>query len=140
MSIEIRKYRLNDIPFIIKLLTELQEAENAVEPNRLTGVTAAKSYFEKIQKLLKKKNGKLFVAEQEDSVVGLIILFIETNDIIETPGKHLYISDIVVKKDYRQKEIGMQLVKKAEDYARKHNIPEIRMTSLVKNIAALNLY
>ena len=136
----IRQYKAKDVPSIIELFSELQEAEHNVEPNRRTGMDAARTYFGKVHKRLMRKKGKLFVAEHQHKIIGLIVLFIKSNDIIERYGKHIYISDIVVKKEYRGKGIGMELIQKAEIFARKHRIKEIRVTSLIKNTAALSLY
>jgi ribosomal protein S18 acetylase RimI-like enzyme len=136
----IREYMQKDMLPVIGLFSELQDAEHEVEPNRRTGTESAGTYFEEVQRRITGSNGRLFVAGQENEIIGLIILLTEANDIIEFPGRHLYISDIIVKKAYRGKGIGRQLMLKAEEFAREQGITEIRVTALVHNTAALDLY
>lgn len=137
---EIREYKPDDIESIIECLSELQDAEYAVESNRKTGLEAAKYYFANIQRKLTEIPGTIFVSENDSAITGLIIVFIQDNQIIEKPGKHIFISDIVVKAEYRGKGLASRLMQLAEEYARSHKISEIRINVLKKNIPALNLY
>jgi len=139
-SAEIRAYKTEDIASIVLLLAQLQEAEHEIEPNRKTGVESAKSYLNKIRKELTVSAGEIVVAEIDNLIIGLLILFIEENDFIENKGKHVYISDIVIKKEYQGNRYGIQLLNYAEDFSRKNAITEIRVNALIKNAAALKLY
>ncbi len=93
-----------------------------------------------IYKELSGKRGGIFVAELNDCIVGLIIMYIDKNEIEEIDGFHLYISDLVIRKEYRNQGIGQQLMRYAERFAKDHNVRETHLSVLTKNVSALNLY
>lgn len=140
MKLLIRPSEKRDEPEIIECQSELQDAEYKVDKNRKTGVSTAKKYLQYIYKELSGKKGGIFVAELNDAIVGLIIMYIDKNEIEEIDGSHLYISDLVIRKQYRNQGIGQQLMRFAEKFAKDHNVTETHLSVLTKNTSALNLY
>ena len=65
---------------------------------------------------------------------------LQENEIEEKEGMHVYISDLVVRKKYRNQGIGHNLMKYAEKFAKENSIKEIHLTVLTSNTSALNLY
>ena len=55
-------------------------------------------------------------------------------------GEYIYLDDLSVTKQYRNKGIGTELIRKAEDYAREINIPVICFHVEKSNTAAFRLY
>ena len=55
-------------------------------------------------------------------------------------GIKSYIAMIAVKKDYRSKGIGKQLVKLFIDHIKSKNISEVYLETEVTNVAAIKLY
>jgi ribosomal protein S18 acetylase RimI-like enzyme len=137
---EIVPYTPQDLNAVLDCFCQLEAAENAVEPNRRTGLEVAKEYFEMIYTSAMNNDGIIFVSKQGNEVTGLIILLIEANDIIEVIGKHAVISDIVVKESFRGQGIATCLMLKAEEFAKAKGVDELRVTVLAKNIPALQLY
>lgn len=140
MRLIIRPNKKSDEPQIIKCQSELQDAEFSVDKNRRTGITVAKNYLKFIRKELSGKKGGIFIAQIYDTVAGLIIMYIDKNEFEEKEGLHLYISDLVVLKKFRNQGIGQSLMLYAEKFAKDHNIKEVHLSVLAKNRAALQLY
>jgi ribosomal protein S18 acetylase RimI-like enzyme len=136
----IDEYTAQDRFAALECLSQLQDAEHAVESNRRTGMEVAKQYFDEIVKQVAENDGMIFIARYDGEVAGMMIVLVLTNDIIEVPGKHLYIADLVVKDVYRRRGIARNLMSKAEAYARQKGIPELRVTVLSGNAAALSVY
>lgn len=136
---KIRNYIKKDIPQILNCFVELQDAEHKIEKNRVTGLEFAKQYFSRLQKGLKKMDGDIFVAAEDNVIFGLIGVFIDPNNFIELPGKHAYISDIVVLKKYQRQGIAKKLMKFAEVFAKSKNLKEIRVMALAKNNPVIQL-
>jgi ribosomal protein S18 acetylase RimI-like enzyme len=140
MKLIIRQSEKRDEIQIIKLQSELQETEHAIDKNRNTGIDFAKKYLKFIRKEISRKSGDMFVAEMNNEIAGLLTVLIEDNEIEENEGCHLYVSDIVVGKSYRRQGIAEKLMVFAEKFAKERGIKEIHLGVLSKNTAAFNLY
>lgn len=140
MKLTIRPSENQDELQIIESQSELQDAEFSVDKNRRTGIEVAKKYIEHIRKEIGGKKGGIFVAEFDNEIAGLITMYVDENEIEEKEGMHVYISDLVVRKKYRNQGIGHNLMKYAEKFAKENSIKEIHLTVLTSNTSALNLY
>lgn len=140
MKFTIRPSEKKDEQQIIESQSELQDAEFSVDKNRRTGIEVAKKYIKHIRKEIGSKRGGIFVAEFDNEIAGLITMYVDENEIEEKEGMHLYISDLVVRKKYRNQGIGQSLMKYTEKFAKENGIKEIHLTVLVKNTSALDLY
>ncbi len=140
MKLIIRPSEKQDEPQIIECQSQLQDAEFLVDKNRRIGIPVAKNYLKLIRKELSGKKGGIFIAEVNDTIAGLIIMYIEKNEFEEKEGFHLYVSDLVVLKKFRNQGIGKNLMFYAEKFAKDYNIKEVHLSVLIKNTSALQLY
>lgn len=77
-------------------------------------------YFDLMLKSVKDNTGKILLAKMDNQIVGLIIGIIEEKDTIDrltnTCPKRGIISELVVSKKARGKNIGKELMKHIENY------------------------
>ena len=103
-----------------ELLEELQEYMISVDKEGYSTITKdyKEKYFEKIIKEVNAYQGKIFLAIDK-KVVGLIIGLINNEDIstydFKAP-KLGRVTELIVTKEYRNKKVGKQLLKKIEEY------------------------
>ncbi len=140
VEIVISDYQPDDLDSALDCFVELQDVEHAVDSDRRTGMQLAKEYLAEIQGDVKDKNGAIFVAKSNGQMAGLLVVLEEKNVTIEVVGTHAYVTDLVIKEKFRGQGIGTLLMNRAEEYARKQGITEIRITTLAKNDPAKTLY
>ncbi|MBT3382377.1 MAG: GNAT family N-acetyltransferase [Prolixibacteraceae bacterium] len=94
--------------------------------------TPSKDYLDEI---INSKNSYIFLAEEE-KIVGTLTLIIN-----QMPsGKKAWIEDVVVNSKMRGRGIGEKLIEFAVEFAKKHEISKIDLSSKPERIAANNLY
>ncbi|HEY4505078.1 MAG TPA: GNAT family N-acetyltransferase [Candidatus Paceibacterota bacterium] len=139
MGINIVEYTPEDVEAIKDLLVELQDTLKEIEPDIIAaGEKVRESYSKYIFDNAENRQGEIYLAKDGDKIVGFIAISIakESDEDVE----YLYVSDMVVSKEYRGKGIGKQLLAKAEEYAKSKNLKYIRIGSLVSNPGATKLY
>lgn len=138
----IRPYQEKDQADIVKLLTELQCYEQAIDSLLQTGNDDLSTVY--LSQILQKCNsyqGMICVAERDQQIVGMIsFYYVQSGDILTHAPDYLYISDLVVTAAYRNQNIATRLIQQAEDYARELGIQYVRLYVLTRNEAALGAY
>lgn len=134
----IREYTQNDIQQIRYCLGKLQEYERSVEPNRVPNDQIGDNYWNYLIDETNKKKGKIFVAEDEGKIVGIICVWVERE--IEMDSDYLYVSDWIVLEEYRGKGLGKALIEQAQDYATSIGLKIIRLGVLINNELAKDVY
>lgn len=127
-----------------ELLEELQEYMISVDKEGYSTITKdyKEKYFEKIIKEVNAYQGKIFLA-MDKQVVGLIIGLINNEDIstydYKAPklGK---VTELIVTKEYRNKKIGKQLLKKIEEYFKEVGCKGILLNIFTDNKVAKIFY
>jgi ribosomal protein S18 acetylase RimI-like enzyme len=142
MGIAIRVYRQDDAPAVRRCVLELQEFERTIDPRLRPGEEMADRYWESIQARCAEANGRVFVAEQDGSVVGFVAVlagerFTELDD---PPGTYALVTDLVIQSSHRGRGIGRQLIQHAEAFARGAGATELRIGVLAENTVARQLY
>jgi ribosomal protein S18 acetylase RimI-like enzyme len=138
----IREFRSEDISQIEDCYIELQDYLRLLEPDMHEGTFIVKKYLEYMFSECEATNGKVFVAELEDKIVGFVSIWakVESDAVDEKTTEYAFISDIVVLPGYRGKGIGSTLMAKAEGYAVSQGAKTIRLAVLAKNDTARSLY
>ena len=70
---------------------------------------------------------KMFVAEGNDGLVGVLNLFIVP--IFRDGSYHGYIKNLIVTEKMRGKAVGTKLIQEVKDYCKKNKISSIKVTS-----------
>ncbi|MEW6732854.1 MAG: GNAT family N-acetyltransferase [Acidobacteriota bacterium] len=138
----IREYRNEDAQQVERCLIELQDYERQIDSHLIDGKTIAKKYLEHMFSRCLETNGKVFVVDVDNSVVGFVSIWakVKSRAIEEQQYEYAYISDLVVLADYRGRGLGRALLQKAEDYAVLQGARLLRIAVLAKNHTAKELY
>ena len=89
-----------------------------------------------IEELLNNENTHLFVAELNDTIVGMLSLVV-----VDIPtGRKAWIEDVVVDEKARGLRIGQALVERAKECAESLGAKKIYLTSNPSRVAAHKLY
>ena len=86
-----------------------------------------------------KDNNKLFIAIDDNNIIGYIYVKLISTDGIDN-NKELLIDALYIEEDYRNKGIATSLINKVKEYSINNNIKYISINVLDKNIKAKNLY
>ena len=116
MSINIRELSLDDCEQYIKLINQF----------RPIGCVISKEKYIDIFNIIF-KNNKVFVAIIDNTIVGAITLIIEQK-FIHNCSIYTRIEDVIVDNNYRNKNIGKELVKYAIDYSKHLSAFKITLT------------
>lgn len=142
MNINIRSYQDQDFVDLRKLIMIVQDTEASTNPDRLSGEEMVDKYLEFLFKEHREKKGKIFIAEVDGKIAGMVAMRVELKDfeLINKPIKGIFISDIAVYSEFRRIGVAKALLKKATDYAREKGLDSLRLSIVPKNLPALNLY
>ncbi len=105
----------------------------------IEGPARSREYFERI---LDNENAAIFVAEQQDALIGMIQCDVRTApDVpIVVPRHFVYIDNLVVSERFRQQGVGLALVERVHQWSREKGITEVELGVWEFNIPARILY
>lgn len=136
----IRKAEIKDIKTILKLLSEVLEIHAKVRPDIFVSGTT-KYNEEDLKKKLRNPGEFIFIAEENDEVVGFLFVVIqEVNSRNMKPHKILYIDDLCVDEKSRGKHIGQKLFEFAKEEAKRLGCYEITLNVWEGNESAKAFY
>lgn len=139
---KIRPYSAEDVASCRACIVELQEAERLIEPRLRHGDAIADAYIEKIHERCRLYSGRIFVAEIDDDVAGLVVVFarVPYEELDEPPGEYAIVAELVVRIPFRSRGVGAALLQAGEQYARETGASELRIGVLSGNVDARRLY
>jgi GNAT superfamily N-acetyltransferase len=117
MFIHIREATLQDSPKLRPLMEQLGYPLSLTEMENRVNIYASPNY-------------KLFVSTDGPVITGLVAL--SMRELIVRPSKKMVIDGLVVDVAYRRKGIALQLMQKAEAYAKEVGCAVIELTSGVR--------
>ena len=108
----------------------------------------AHTYMQKMLDDAKNMHGKVFVAEEDNQIVGfvqgVIIEHKEGEDTIydlsHNPSKEGWVGLLYVKPGHRKNGVGQKLLDNIKDYFKSENCTSMRLLVLSDNKNAINLY
>lgn len=117
------------------------DINNFEKCNNIWNMEKQKELKERFYNELLNKNRKTFVYVENNEYIAEVSLVFDKNDEDYTiPGKRLYLSRIIVKKDMRGKGYGKKLMNYAIDFARSNNYEELSLGVNLDNYVALKMY
>lgn len=131
MQVQIRKATKVDAAAMMALIKELaiyEKAENEVTVSMEHFIDAGFG---------ENPIWKAYVAEVETIIVGMALLYERYST---WKGRKLYLEDIVVKQEYRGKEIGKKLLEKCLQHAKDQGFFSLCWQVLDWNEPAINFY
>lgn len=145
-AVKIIEYDGNYVEEIKFLLVQLQKhlIELDDEDVLMMGDNYKDGYFEFVMKTLCDSKGIMYIAIEDGKVVGLITGVIELPDeedkIVNCCPVRGYVSEFVIRKEYRKRGIGKQLMKKVEEWFKHQKCDFIRIDVLAQNKETLKFY
>lgn len=146
LSMIIREYEIKDREQIKALLVELQEYVVEIDKFNLNMIADSfkVDYFKFMMRDCAANKGKVFVAEDEQKVVGFIAGFVQTYDERDKldyscPKKGI-IAELIVSKNSRNNGAGKLLLDKMEDYFKSINCEFVQLDVFSYNDSAKKFY
>ena len=143
---KIVEYDKKHINTVKDLLSELQEYLVKLDSRKVLVLKDdyRDRYFEYVTEDVKNNHGKIFIAENGNRAVGLVICKIYQGggeqDITTACPKVGFISDLVVKETERGKGIGKLLISEAEKYFKSKACEYSQLEVFAPNKNAFELY
>lgn len=120
---------------------ELLKIEDYPKCNNIWNMKKQNKLAEKFLSELKSGNRVTYICKDADDFIGEISFVKEMNDLDYTiPNKRIYISRLIVKKEYRRKGIGKMLVDFITDKVKELGYSEMSIGVDLENYPALKLY
>lgn len=137
----IRRANEKDLEGVKKLLEEVLNVHAGIRPD-LFKANTRKYTDEELLNIFNDDTTPVFIYVEDDQVLGHV--FLEFKDIKETnnmyASKTLYIDDLCVGADYRNKHIGSLLFDYVKEYAKKINCDYITLNVWEGNTSAIEFY
>ena len=117
------------------------DIKNYEKCNNIWNMKKNKELKDRFYKELKSGNRKTFIYTKAEEYIAEISIVFDKNDAdYSIPGKRLYLSRIIVKKDSRGQGYGKKLMNYVIEYAKNENYEELSLGVNLDNFIALNLY
>lgn len=146
MSLEqatlIREYEPEDARQVEECLVELMDFCKQIDALSANGSTVARKYFQHLLAQCAETDGKIFVAEHGNKVIGMVCVFgrIASSAVDEEAYDYAYVSDLVVLATHRHRGLGRTLLRRAEHYARSQGARLLKIGVHAPNKVARDLY
>ncbi|MBF1033980.1 MAG: GNAT family N-acetyltransferase [Candidatus Nanosynbacter sp.] len=148
----IREMNINDRKNIDKMQFDLQKYFSEIDKTRdslpYKSIKDARRYMQKMIDDANTMDGKIFVAEEKDQIIGFIQgVIIEHKkgadtfyDLTHNPSKEGWVGLLFVKPEYRGGGTGQQLLDEMKKYFISKNCTSIRLLVLSDNKHAVAVY
>ena len=144
----IRKAKLREVEEIASLwnIFHKEHDANVIKYNKHTAPhmakkkDAKKQFAKYIKRCIHSKNSTVFVAEENNKLVGYSLLLIKKNIPIFTIEKLGYMADLFVKKEYRGTGISSKFKDQAKSWFKKKGVKYISIMVYPENKHAHNIY
>jgi ribosomal protein S18 acetylase RimI-like enzyme len=136
----------SDRPHIVKCMEELQDYLVKIDEMKFTRRMPeyGEHFTEKLLHEVHDKNGRIYVAEDEDKIVGFIAGIVyewSTEVLLECiPLKSGRILELFVDSKHRRQGIGKMLIRKIEEYFRTSGCDVYRVEVFKPNTEAYQFY
>lgn len=134
-GLRIRPARPADRAALLRLNTELLEAERRLRPGRRPGAEAAAEYVALTAHRVAGRDGVVLVAEDAEGIAGACVCTVDA-DMLETQPRELWVQDVIVARRARRRGVARALLAAAEAEARARGITRVLIGALTANRAA----
>lgn len=128
-----------------RLLIELQEYIVSIDKEKynILDEKYGDNYLEDTKKEIEKYEGKMYLLEENDSIIGLVVGLINNEETAEydfKAPKRGRISELIVSKNYRSKGYGKKLLNSMENYLKSVGCIDILIGVFAYNESAIKFY
>ncbi len=136
LNFSISKAMLNELPEINNMLTDLIQDEKKNYDNNINENYKVEKFYEK---LINNDDRKIFVARNNDIVLGYVYGFIKDTGSLYN-NKVAQLDALFVKEQYRGNGIARGLMKEFINWAREKKVAYVELSVCKDNTNAINLY
>lgn len=133
---KIREINVEDAENFINLIKEVEANSEFMLMGAGERKTTPEQQRKQLEIIEQQSNSTIFIAENEGKLVGYLIAMGGT----VKKTKHSAYLVIGILEDYRGKGIGSALFRKLEEWAKKHCISRLELTTVTLNEAGVALY
>ena len=117
------------------------DIKNFDKCNNIWNMEKNKELKDRFYNELVSKNRMTFVYTKDEEYIGEIsIVFNKNDEDYSIPGIRLYVSRIIVKKEFRRRGYGKKLMNHIIEYAKREGYKELSLGVNLDNYIALKLY
>ncbi len=129
MSIVLRAAKYEDYEGACALYEQLDRIHAQALPNFFHPVEGPARSPERFAELLANENAALFVAEQQETLVGLIFGYVRLTPPVPmvVPRHFVQVDDLVVSEHVRHQGVGRLLMERIQQWAREQGVTEIEL-------------
>ncbi len=141
MPVTIRRAERRDLPALGRLGAMLMGTHYAFDPQRFLppGESAESGYAWFLGSVIESPDGRVFVADEGDEVVGYIYVALEPLSWKELRGPAGFIHDVAVAEATRGAGVAKQLIAAGIDWLRERGAPRVILWTAAPNEAAQRL-
>ena len=136
MNFNISKAMLNEISEINSMLTDLIQDERKNYDSNINENYKVQEFYEK---LIDNENKIIFVARDNDIILGYVYGFIQDNGNLFN-NKMAKLDALFVKEQYRGNGIARSLIREFINWAREKEVAYVELTVCKDNTNAIDLY
>ena len=148
----IRKMKATDLNDIVEMQFELQEYFSEIDRTHdslpYKSIEDARQYMQKMIDDANNMDGKIFVAEEKDQIIGFVqgvIIKHEKGDdvfydLTHKPSKEGWVGLLFVRPEYRGRNIGQNLLNEIKNYFKSKNCTSMKLLVLSDNKHAIAVY
>ncbi|MFX0057370.1 MAG: GNAT family N-acetyltransferase [Candidatus Hodarchaeota archaeon] len=140
IPIEIIEAIKSHIPAIVELWAEMIEYHTQFDQFFKRREDANLNYESFIRDLFNSNEAKIFIAKEEDKILGFILAKIDTYPPIYLYDKYGAIYDLIVKSTYRRRGIGSKLLNTSIEWFYSKGLDRIELNIVSKNEKANDFY
>lgn len=144
--------KTTDLNDLIEMQFELQKYFSEIDKTRdslpYKSIEDARRYMQKMIDDANTMDGKIFVAEEKDQIIGFVQgVIIEHKkgadtfyDLTHNPSKEGWVGLLFVKPEYRGRNIGQNLLSEIKKYFKSKNCTSMKLLVLSDNKHAIAVY
>lgn len=136
----IRKAKPKDILEVARLSYDSAIFHKRLTPYYDVDKNAQKILEESLAKNIKSSNGRIFVAEENDNIIGYLLAFKINREEMFKIKKAGLIADIFISEDFRKIGTGEGLVKECFNWFKENGISFVEISVEVSNSGALKFW
>lgn len=136
---EIRKATINDAPALRELYLELEKDGVRYQPEHFVIGTRTDEFF---QGIFESPTQDILVADEGGTVLGFVHVMIIPQKKVSClkPQTVVYMQDLCVREDMRNRRIGTELVRAAKEYGKANGADFIRTQVFPGNVDGMRFY
>jgi len=143
----VREYQIQDTVVLVEHMRQLQQHIADIDPthqSKPAGEFSAEQYVENLLRRIASHRGKIFVADDNGTVAGMIAGIIketEGEDLVDLyPSRNGRVVELFVDPRFRKQRIGSLLMEQMESYFRSMQCRVVELGCFATNTSAVTFY